>query len=120
VSHYSRGRKFEWDIRDHLAENGYSVIRAAGSKGNAKVDLIALKPGQLLFIQAKTSARIDPDEWNRLVEVAGWVGALPIVASKAGRGLGIRYERLLGPKVPRARTQPVEPFVVDEIVGAAA
>lgn len=119
MSAYGRGRKFEWDVRDHLADNGYSVIRAAGSKGDAKVDLIALKPGQILFVQAKTSARIDPAEWDRLVEVASWVGALPIVASKAGRGLGIRYERLLGPKVPRARTQPVEPFVVDEIGEAA-
>lgn len=120
MAHYHSGRRFEWLVRDHLAENGYSVMRTAGSKGDAKVDLIAIKPGQQLYVQCKTSARIDPAEWDRLVEVSSWNGALPIVASKGGRGEGIHYQRLLGPKVPRARTQPVERFVVDEIAEAVA
>jgi Holliday junction resolvase len=113
---YASGRTFEWKIRDHLAENGYSVIRAAGSKGNAKVDLIAIKPGQLLFVQAKSTAgALGPDEWDRLVEVSAWVGAVPILAAKGGRGQGIQYTRLLGPKRRGARVQNVEPFVVDEM-----
>ena len=121
MSHYSRGRDFEWKVRDLFAENGYSVMRMAGSKGDAKVDLIALKPGQLLFIQAKTSASaLGPAEWNRLVEVAGWADAIPVLAAKGGRGEGVQLWRLNGPKVPRARTQPIERFVIDEVAEAAA
>lgn len=121
MSAYGRGRTFEWLVRDHLAENGYSVIRAAGSKGNAKVDLIALKPGQILFVQCKSTAgALGPDEWDRLVEVSGWVSAVPILAAKGGRGQGVQYTRLLGPKRRGARIQNVEPFVVDEIAEVAA
>lgn len=120
MSAYSKGRQFEWDIRDHLADNGYSVLRMAGSKGDAKVDLVAVKPGQLLFVQAKRDGALPPAEWDRLVEVAGWVDALPILAVKGGRGEGIQYWHLTGRKVPRARTQPMVRFVVDEIAEAAA
>lgn len=121
MTHYDRGRRFEWQVRDDLVENGYIVIRAAGSKGDAKVDLIAIKPGQLIFIQCKTAAgALGPGEWNRLVEVSAMVGAIPVLAAKGGRGQGVQYTRLLGPKVPRARTQDVEPFLLDEVAGAAA
>ncbi len=116
MSHYSRGRDFEWKVRDDLAENGYSVIRSAGSKGDAKVDLIALKPGQLVFVQCKSTAgALGPDEWDRLVEVSAWVGAVPVLAAKGGRGQGVQYTRLLGPKRRGARIQNVERFVVDEL-----
>ncbi|BAL87353.1 putative holliday junction resolvase [Actinoplanes missouriensis 431] len=120
MSHYAAGRRFEWACRDDLADNGYIVIRAAGSKGDAKVDLIAIKPGQLLFIQCKSTAgALGPAEWDRLVEVSAMVGAIPVLAAKGGRGQGIQYTRLLGPKKPRARVQDVKPFLLDE-VGAAA
>lgn len=119
MAQYHTGRRFEWACRDDLAENGYVVMRMAGSKGDAKVDLVAVKPGQQLYIQCKTSARLDPDEWDRLVEVAGWVGAIPLVASKGGRGQGITYTRLKGPKRRGARNQDVEPFVLDELAEAA-
>ena len=119
MSRYENGRRFEWATRDDLADNGYSVIRAAGSKGNAKVDLIAVKPGQLLFVQCKGPGALPPAEWDRLVEVAAWVGAIPVLAAKGGRGQGIQYTRLLGRKVPRARTQPCVPFLLDEVAVAA-
>lgn len=119
MTSYRRGRKFEWDVRDDLADNGYAVVRAAGSKGDTKVDLVAFKPGQQLLVQCKGSGRCDPAEWDRLYEVAGWVGAVPLLAEKAGRGKGIAYTRLLGPKVPRARTQPCVPFVLDVLAVAA-
>ena len=120
MSHYDHGRRFEWVVRDYLADNGYSVIRAAGSKGNAKVDLIALKPGQLVFVQCKTATgALGPDEWDRLVEVSAWVGAVPVLAAKGGRGQGILFTRLLGPKRRGARVQNVEPFVIDELAVVA-
>jgi Holliday junction resolvase len=49
VTAYQVGRAFEHKTRDHLRSEGYEVTRAAGSK--TKLDLIALKPGQLLFVQ---------------------------------------------------------------------
>ncbi len=115
---YAKGRRFEWLVRDDLYANGYEGIRAAGSKGGSKVDLIAVKPGQLVFVQCKDDGKLPPAEWDRLVEVSGWVDAVPVLAAKGGRGQGIVYTRLLGVKVPRARTQPCEPFVLDLIAAA--
>lgn len=117
---YGTGRRFEWKVRDHLAENGFEVIRAAGSKGGSKIDLLALKPGQAVFVQCKSDGKIGPAEWDRLVEVAGWVGAVPVLAGNGPRGRGVVYTRLLGPKVPRARTQPCEPFVLDVLAEVAS
>ncbi|MCZ7434780.1 restriction endonuclease [Micromonospora sp. WMMC241] len=120
MSHYQAGTRFEHKIRDDLRDNGYEVMRAAGSKGASKVDLVALKPGQLLFIQAKRSGTLPPAEWDRVFEVAGWVGAVPLLAANGPRGRGVVYTRLLGRKVPRARTQPCEPFLLDQIAQAAS
>ena len=116
---YATGTRFEHKTRDDLISNGYEVIRAAGSKGSTKVDLVAVKPGSLIFIQCKATGTLPPAEWDRLVEVAGWVGAVPVLAANGPRGRGIVYTRLLGPKRPRARTQPCEPFLLDEIAAAA-
>jgi Holliday junction resolvase len=69
------------------------VIRAAGSKGATKVDLVAVKPGSLIFIQCKATGTLQPAEWDRLVEVAGWVGATPVLAAN-------------GPPRPRRRLHP--------------
>lgn len=120
MTQYATGRRFEWKTRDDLVANGYVVMRAAGSKGDAKVDLIAIKPGQQLYIQCKGSGALPPAEWDRLVEVAGWVGAIPVLAAKGGRGEGVQYTRLLGPKVRHARTQPCEPFLLDLLAAAVA
>jgi Holliday junction resolvase len=119
MNQYGTGRRFEWKVRDDLIANGYEVMRAAGSKGSTKVDLIAVKPGQMLFIQCKNSGALPPAEWDRIVEVAGWVGAVPILAANGERGRGVAYTRLLGPKRRGCRTQPCEPFVLDELAVAA-
>jgi Holliday junction resolvase len=119
TNRYASGTRFEHKTRDDLISNGYEVIRAAGSKGSTKVDLVAVKPGSLIFIQCKATGTLPPAEWNRLVEVSGWVGAVPVLAANRPRGRGIIYTRLLGPKRPRARTQPGEPFLLDEIAAAA-
>lgn len=114
---YDVGRRFEWKTSDDLAANGYDVVRAAGSKGSTKVDLAAFKPGELLLVQCKLDGTLGPDEWDRLVEVAGWVGAAPILAANGPRGRGVTYTRLLGPKL-RGRTmrfQPCAPFAVDRL-----
>lgn len=113
MTRYDTGRRFEYKTRDDLDTNGYVVSRAAGSKG--KVDLFAFKPGQFLFVQCKADGRCDPAEWDRLVELASWVGALPILAQNGPRGRGVVYTHLLAPKVPSARVQPCRPFLLDEL-----
>lgn len=120
MSHYGTGRAFEWKTRDDLTANGYDVIRAAGSKGSSKVDLIALKPGQLLFVQCKRSGTLPPDEWDRLVEVAAWVTAIPLLAANGPNGRGVVYTRLLAAKRRGCRNQPCEPFVLDQLATTSA
>lgn len=119
MSHYAAGTRFEHKVRDDLTANGYSVVRAAGSKGDSKIDLHAIKPGEQLFVQCKISGTLPPGEWDRLVEVAGWVGAVPLLAANGPRGRGITYTRLLAPKRRGCRTQHVEPFHLDRLALAA-
>lgn len=117
MSHYATGTRFEHKVRDDLGANGYEVVRAAGSKGSSKVDLIGLKPGQLLLIQCKRSGALGPDEWNRVYEVAGWVGAVPLLAANGPAGRGVTYIRLDGPKrrgVPM-RNQQCTVWYLDQI-----
>lgn len=119
-NHYAKGTRFERKTRTHLAANGYTVIRAAGSKGSAKVDLVAIKPGQQLYIQCKDDGCLPPGEWDRLVEVSAWVGAIPVLAANGPRGRGVTYTRLLAPKQRGKRIQPCEPFLIDHIAAAIA
>lgn len=118
-NHYATGTRFEHKTRDALIVNGYEVMRAAGSKGSTKVDLIAVKPGQLLFIQCKSNGKIAPAEWDRVVEVSAWVGAIPLLAANGPRGRGVLFTRLLAPKRRGCRTQPCEPFLLDELAEVA-
>lgn len=113
MTHYQTGTRFEHKVIADLADNGYVLIRAAGSKGSSKVDLVAMKPGQLLFIQCKRSGALPPDEWDRVVEVAGWVDAVPLLAANGPKGRGVTYTRLLGVKRRGCRIQPCEPFLLD-------
>lgn len=117
---YATGKRFEDKVRNHLRDNGYTVIRAAGSKGDSKIDLVALKPGQALFVQCKADGVLPPAEWDRLHEVSSWVQALAVLASNAPRGRGVRYDRLIGRKLRGARAQPAMlPFVIDEVAEVA-
>lgn len=107
--HYAKGTRFERKVRMDLEALGYSVIRAAGSKGDAKVDLIAFHPSRpMMLVQCKTSGKIPKSEWDRLYEVAGWYPAacVPVLASNGARGQGVAYEAIEGLRVPYARTQP--------------
>lgn len=101
-SNYSHGAAFERKTRHHLEENGYEVIRSAGSKG--KVDLVAFKRGQILFVQNKLNGLCAPAERSRLRDLAGMVGALPIVAyrHKDGRAAAVVRYRLLTGDGPKA------------------
>jgi len=108
TKHYAKGTRFEHDVMDDLHDNhGFVCMRAAGSKGGTKIDVIAFKQGYpLLFIQAKSGASaISKEEWDRIVEVAGWYpgAAIPVLASKTAGQKKPVYYKLTGPKIPYAQ-----------------
>ena len=75
---YNGGRKLEYEAMADLTGNGYILIRAAGSHGPA--DLVAVKPGETLVIQCKRDGYVTPPERAKLILLAIWMGATPLVA----------------------------------------
>src|SRR5215217_7683227 len=108
---YKNDQPSEYRISDDLAQDGYSCIRAAGSKG--KADIIALKPGEILLVQVKRSnPQLTPNDRTALLELARITGGRPIVAHKPPRKPVI-YRELTGPG-----PKDWKPFHTDQ-VGAA-
>jgi Holliday junction resolvase len=68
VSSYSDGVRVEHAVIDHLRANGYDTVRAASSKGLA--DVVAVKPGQILFVNCKRTTPPGPVEREALLRVA--------------------------------------------------
>ncbi len=109
MTHYDTGRRLEYKVRDDLRENGYEVIRSAGSK--SPVDLVAFKAGQVLLVQVKNKRNPGPAEREALLRLSrGYgFGFLAIVAIRGKKG-GIEYRQLTG-------TAPGDwqPWVMDEV-----
>lgn len=82
-----------------------------GSFGAA--DLIALKPGQTLFVQVKSKDYLPPDEWNDLYRTAWDVGATPIHATVLPRKPIIWHE-LTAPKTVQTQNPPWQPWTPDQ------
>lgn len=94
MTRYAGGADFEREVRAALVADGYQlVIRSAGSK--TKVDLVAFKPDQVLFVQCKRNGVCPPAERAELLRVAGLLPGVgvPVVASRPG----VTYRRLVGP-----------------------
>lgn len=97
TNHYARGARVENQVRDHLGERGYDVVRSAGSKG--KIDLVAFNDHELCFIQVKiTDGQTSPAERRELIRQATRAGACPLVAfkEKVGNRVHIRFRELTG------------------------
>ena len=64
MTSYDAGRRLEWDVRKRLIADGYQlVLRSAGSK--TKVDIVAFKLDQVLFVQARrTASARRPSAWS--------------------------------------------------------
>jgi Holliday junction resolvase len=77
---YLKGRRFEYVVRDHLKAKGYFVLRSPRSLG--VVDLVALKKGEVLFIQCKIRGNMSSTEKAELISLASSVGAKALVACK--------------------------------------
>lgn len=95
MSGYSDGVRVEHAVIHHLEQNGYDTVRAASSKGLA--DVVAVKPGQILFVNCKRTNPPGPAERAELLRVAAHLPgiALPIVALKPLRQ-PLQYRVLLG------------------------
>lgn len=104
MSHYRLGAAFEHRVADKLRLAGWTVIRAAGSHG--KADLVAVKPGCVVFVQCKRHGALGTQEWNDVWELSQAAGAVPVMAQMPGVR-GVAFHRLLGPKVKRG-VRPLE------------
>jgi Holliday junction resolvase len=95
VSSYDDGVRVEHATIHDLQKNGYDTVRAASSKGFA--DVVAVKPGQILFVNCKRTTPPGPTERAELLRVAAHLPgiALPIVALKPLRQ-SLQYRVLLG------------------------
>ena len=112
MSGYSLGRDVEYAVIHDLVGNGYEHQRGASSKGFA--DVVAIKPGQILFVNVKRTTPPGPGERADLLRVAGYLpgAGVPLVA--LGPASRVTYRRLTGPG-----PQQWEPWTPDEIEAAA-
>ena len=114
ANHNARnGRVRENRVKDLLEEDGYFVVRSAGSGGVA--DLVALKPGQVLLIQVKSEAYLGPAGWNGLWFTAQNTRAIPIHAAKLPGSRQVIWHRLTGPKTVVTKRPPWVDWTADEV-----
>lgn len=107
-SMYRLGRSFEYSTRDDLRKKGYFVLRSPASK--SPLDLIAIKPQIILFVQCKINGDLPRKEWNPLFDLAQSVDAIPILATRIGFR-GRKYEKLDQEKDGSRRKQPKSDFI---------
>lgn len=92
MSKYSRGADFERAVVKHLEKEGYLAFRCAGSKGNSKVDVIAIARDEKGFmkthlIQCKLNGAISKSEKRTICQAAAEFLCIPILASKTNGSL---------------------------------
>lgn len=112
ATNYERGRQLEYDAKAALDANGYLTVRSAGSKG--AVDIMAIKPGQVLLVQCKRQHKaLSAEEWNVLYGLATAYRAIAILAEREPHH-PITWWQLTGPKKRGQRSGlPREPFIID-------
>jgi len=101
-ANYRRGADLERAAKHHLEDNGYYVIKSAGSKGVA--DLVAIKPGETLLVQCKRpkDGYLLPAERVALRQLALRLGAVPLAGywykqGRAARKPAFRELTFMGP-----------------------
>lgn len=106
------GDRFEYKVRDLLIEGGgWFIMRSPASK--SPIDLLAIRAGhdgpEVMFVQCKTNGRLDPGEWDTLVDLAWEHGAEAVLAYRPSRGM-VRFLLLTGHKErgKRLDNQPVQ------------
>jgi len=81
MSRYRKGRRFEYYIKQLYENNGWVVIRCAGSK---PVDLIAFKHGLVHIIECKTETPTNRDR-EHLRGLSKQIGRPIILCYKKGK-----------------------------------
>ncbi len=80
---YRKGYKFEREVKLFLENEGFYVIRSAGSK---KPDIIAGKNGKVLVMECKYTSKsavyLDKEEVENLKRVAMHFNAEPVILIK--------------------------------------
>jgi len=103
---YRLGRALEYRCRDYFKARGYFTLRSPRSAG--KVDVVAIKTGQVVFVQCKRSGSLGVQEWNAVFDLALSVSAIPLMAMNNPTGRGINFYRLMERKDGSKRKQPME------------
>lgn len=105
------GDRFEYKVRDHLIDHGWFVMRSPASK--SPIDLLTVRAGhdgpEVMFVQCKTNGRLDPKEWDELLDLAHEHSAEAVLVWRPRRGV-IRYDLLTGYKERGRRhdNQPIQ------------
>jgi hypothetical protein len=94
VSGYAAGRGVEYAVIHDLQDNGYYTIRAASSKGLA--DVVAVKEGQVCFVNVKKTTPPGPGERRQLLNVARCIPDFGIALVALGPASRITYRQLTG------------------------
>ena len=94
---YQKGYRLECEVRKDMEAKGWVAIRAAGSKGKSKIDIIAIKENNIRGIQCKADGKISLEERRIMLENHTTHNILPILATKErdGRRSRIKYTLLL-------------------------
>ena len=109
---YRRGRALEYRVRDEFKAHGYPlVLRSPQSRG--KIDVVAIRPGEVVFVQCKRGGGLGVAEWNEVLDLSRACGAIPLLAS-CPTGRGTVYMRLTGRKDGSKRRQPFEPWTITQ------
>jgi Holliday junction resolvase len=83
AANYHRGARLERLARKTLEQNGYAVIRSAGSKG--AVDLAAFSAKRVLLVQVK-AGRVTPADVRKLKAFPAPPGAVKQFWQRDGKG----------------------------------
>lgn len=90
MTNYSRGAKFENDVKKDMQASGWFVVRSAGSHG--PVDLVAQSPGPVVaWVQCKRDGNISLADRRGLFNIAKAYHAIPVLAFKDN---GIEYREI--------------------------
>lgn len=82
---YRAGVTLEKRISKHLRGEGFFAVESRGSHGIA--DIVAVREGEVLAVQAKTSGTFSTAEWNALLDAGHDYGMTPLLAFRDGRKL---------------------------------
>jgi Holliday junction resolvase len=102
---YRIGRQFEYRVRDAMRAAGYFVTRSPASR--SPIDLMAVRPGSVVFVQCKRSGAFPVNEWNEFFDLCVSTGATPVLAAMP-LARGMTFYRLLGRKDGSRSPQPFE------------